>query len=143
MNGKVSDTFSAFGHVNVTATHHSTLEFTKEKHLSRTGDCILAVCSEKALTDLSNEFKDSIRKPNAKLTVTIEANGTSEQINAHGSPKLLFTHHTDMVLRKSSYIDSRTLGIQADKAARDLSRTIVEKLKNPEQKVIVTLTIHF
>jgi len=46
-------------------------------------------------------------------------------------------------LRKSSYIDSRTLGIQADKAARDLPRTLTEKLKNPEQKVIVTLTVHF
>lgn len=129
--------------MNVTATHHSTLEFTKEKHLSQTGDCILAICSEKALPELSDEFKDAIRKPSAKLTVTIEANGTSEQINAHGSPKLLFAHRTDMVLRKSNYIDSRTLGIRADKAAGDLSRTLVEKLKNPEQKVIVTLTVHF
>ncbi len=143
MNKNVSEIFSAFGHANVTATHHSTLEFTKEKHLSRTGDCILAVCSEKALPDLSDEFRASICKPNAKLTVILDANGTSEQINAYGSPKLLFTHHTDMVLRKSSYIDSRTLGIQADKAARDLSRTLTEKLKNPEQKVIVTLTVHF
>jgi hypothetical protein len=131
----------AFGHLNIQATHPSTLMFTKEKHLSKTGDCIVAVASDKAVADLSPEFKDKLRKPNAKLTILIEANGLTEQINASGSPKLILTNPTDMVIRKSDYICNRTLAIHADKAANDLPRTFVEKLKDPKQEVKVTLIV--
>jgi hypothetical protein len=39
-------------------------------------------------------------------------------------------------------VDNRTLAVQADKAALDLSRDLVEKLKNPKQKVKITLEVH-
>ena len=131
----------AFGHLNIQATHQSTLMFTREKHLSKTGDCIVAVASEKALADLSPEFKDKLRKPNAKLAILIEADGLTEQINASGSPKLILTNPTDMVIRKSDYVCNRTLAIHADKAANDLHRAFVEKLKDPKHKVKVTLIV--
>jgi len=51
------------------------------------------------------------------------------------------THPTDMIIRKSNYICSRTLAIQAGKAACDLSRKLVEKLKNPKQKVKITMNV--
>lgn len=129
--------------MNVRATHHSTLEFTKENHLTRTGDCIIAVAADKGPSDLSDEFKASLRQPNAKLTITIEADGITEQINAHGSPNLILTHPSDIVVRKSNTVDSRTLAIDADKAAHDLSRQLVERLRNPNQKIKITLTTHF
>ncbi len=115
--------------------------FTREKHLSKTGDCIVAIASDKAVADLSPELKDKLRKPNAKLTILIEADGLKEQINASGSPKLILTNPTDMVIRKSDYICNRTLAIHADKAANDLPRAFVQKLKDPKQEVKVTLTV--
>lgn len=129
------------GHKNIEATHKTTLEFTKDAHLSKKGDCIVAVATDKALADLNAEFKEKLRKPHAKLTITIEAGGIVEQINAHGSPQLILTHPTDMVLRKTDYMCSRTLAVRADKAAQDLSRDLVEKLKNPEQEVKITLSV--
>jgi hypothetical protein len=144
LSGKeVAEVFFAFGHVNVRATHRSTLEFTKDTHLTRTGDCILAISTEKGLMDLNDGFKESLRRPNAKLTITIEVNGITEQILAQGSPNLLLSHLSDMVIRKSSHVDSRTLAVGADKAARDLSRALVEKLRNPKQRAKITLTVHF
>jgi len=140
---EVSETVFAFGHENIQATHRATIEFTKDKHLSRNGDCIIAVDADKALPDLSREFKESLRKPNARLTIMVEANGITEQINAHGSQNLLLTHSSDMVVRKSTYVDGRTLAVGADKAARDLSRELVEKMRNPKQKTKITLTVHF
>ena len=133
----------ASGHENIEAKHPTTLEITKEKRLSRRGDCIIAVSADTSLVDLSDEFKESLRKPNAKLTLTIEADGITEQINAHGSPNLILTHPSDMVVRKSSYIDGRTLAVGADKAASDLSRELVEKLRNPNQKARITLRVTF
>jgi hypothetical protein len=133
----------ASGHENIEATHPTTLEITKEKRLSRRGDCIIAVSADTSLVDLSDEFKESLRKPNAKLTLTIEADGITDQINAHGSPNLILTHPSDMVIRKSSHIDGRTLAVGADKAACDLSRALVEKLRNPNQKARITLRVTF
>jgi len=131
----------AFGHENVQATHPSTLMFTKEKHLSNTGDCIVAIAADKALVDLNQTFKDSLRKPNAKLTIIIEADGLTGQIKAFGSPILMLNHPTDVVVRKSDYISDRTLAIQADKSSNDLDRDLIEKLKNPKQKINITLIV--
>jgi hypothetical protein len=96
---------------------------------------------DKALADLTTDFKEKLLKPNAKLTITIEADGITEQVNAKGSPQLILTHPTDMVVRKSDYVCSRTLAVHADKAACDLSRDLVEKLGKPEQKVKITLAV--
>jgi len=127
------------GHKNIQATHKTTLEFTKDTHLSKKGDCIVTVAADKALTDLSAEFKENLRKPHTKLIIIIEADGVIDQVNAHGSPQLILTHPTDMVIRKSDYICNRTLAVHADKAAQDLSKALVEKLKTPQQKVKITL----
>src|ERR1700690_368557 len=103
--------------------------FTRETHLSNSGDCIVAVAADKAVADLTQTFKDNLRKPNAKLTIIIEAGGLTEQINASGSSKLILTHPTDIVIRKSGYISDRTLAVEADKSSNDLSRELVKKLK--------------
>lgn len=136
-----TETILAFGHKNVQATHRTTLEFTKDKQLSRTGDCIVAVSADKALAELDDLFKDRLRVSNAKLRITIEVDGITEYVNAYGSSKLALNHPSDIVIRKSSYIDDRTIAICADKAAKDLSRQLVEKLQNPIQKARITLTV--
>jgi hypothetical protein len=137
----VSETIFGHGHENVKATHRSTLEFTKDENLSRMGDCIVVVGVDKNLADLSDEFKEQLRCPNARLTITIETDGITECIHACGSPNLLLTHESDIVVRKSQHVDSRTLAVCADKAANDLSRKLMEKLRNPAQKAKITLTV--
>ncbi len=97
--------------------------------------------ADRGLADLRHEFKENLRNPNARLTITIEADGTTEQISARGSPNLLLAHKSDMVVRKSNHVDGRTLAVGADKAANDLSRTLVEKLQNPALRAKITLTV--
>ena len=115
--------------------------FTKEKSVSNAGDCIVAVASDKALADLTQTFKEILRKTNAKLIIIIEAAGLTEQISASGSPKLILAHPTDIVIRKSSYISDRTLAIDADRSSNDLSRELIAKLRNPKQKIHITLIV--
>ena len=138
---EITETIFAYGHKNIQATHESTLEITKDAQLSKKGDCVIAVLANKAVADLSLEFMESLRRENAKMTMLIEVGETTEVVNAFGSLQLILTHPTDMIVRKSSYICSRTLAIKADKAACDLSRRLVEKLRNPKQKVKVTLAV--
>ena len=140
-NKQTTENIVALGHENIQAIHPTTLMFTKEKHLSNTGDCIVALSADKALADLTQTFKNNLRKPNAQLTIIIKTGDLTEQINATGSPKLILAHPTDIVIRKSSYISDRTLAICANKSSNDLSRELVAKLKNPKQKINITLIV--
>jgi len=137
----VTVVFSAHGHENILATHKTTFEVTKEATLTKQGDCIMAVESTRAAADLPFEFKEAARKEEARITVTIEAGELKEIVKAKGSPQLQFTHPTDLVVRKSSYVCVRTLAIGADKAASDFSRKLVEKLNDSNQEVKITLAV--
>jgi len=125
----------------VQSTHKTTFEVTKEADLTKKGDCIVAVEATKAAMDLPREFKKAAKKEGAQITVTIEAGEMKETVKAKGSPQLQFSHPTDLVVRKSSYVCGRTLAIGADKASIDFSRRLVEKLKDHKQEVKVTLTV--
>ena len=138
---EITEIIFAYGHKNIQAAHVSTLEITKEAQLSKKGNCIVAVSADKAVADLSPEFTENLRKENVRMTMLIEAGEVAEVVNAFGSQRLILEHPTDVVLRKSSYICSRTLAIRADKAACDLSRKLVKKLRNSEQNVKITLTV--
>lgn len=135
-----TEIITAYGHENIQATHKTTLEITKDKHLTKNGDCIIAVAANKSLADLSPKFKEKLRRKNAILTIRIEVEGVVEEIKASGSSHLILTHPTEIVVRKSDYISNRTLAIRADKTSYDLSKRLVDKLKNPNQKVKITLT---
>ena len=102
---------------------------------------MIAVSADKAMPGLSTEFKERLREENASLIILIEAGGIAETVKAYGSAHLTLVHPTEMVVRKSNYICSRTLAIKADKASADLSRDLIEKLKNPAQRVKITLTV--
>jgi len=137
---KATEIISARGHQNVQSTNNTTFEITKENHLTKRGDCIIAVDATKGAADLNQTFKEVAHSQGARLTIKIEIDGEEETVTAWGNPKLLLTHPTDLVVRKSNYVCNRTLAIHADKAASDLSRKLVEKLRNPNQKVKITLT---
>jgi hypothetical protein len=138
---QLTELIVAYGHKNVKATHKSTFEITKDKELSVRGDCIIAVSADKGLFDLRPGFKELLRRENAKLTIVIDAGTVTDTVKAFGSSRLILSHPTDIVVRKSDFICHRTLAVRADKAACDLSRALVEKLKNPEQVVKITLTV--
>lgn len=131
----------ARGHQNIAATHETTLEVTKEEHVSRRGDCIIAVSASKGLANLRDDFKTLLRRKTARLTMLVEAGGAYDTIRAFGSPKLTLQHHTDIVVRKSDHVCSRTLAVLADRAACDLSLALVEALKNPKNTVRITLVV--
>ena len=50
------DKITAFGHPNIVANHKTTLEFTKEKHLSPKGDCIVGINANKSIKEIAFEF---------------------------------------------------------------------------------------
>jgi len=141
-NEIIREVIIGYGHENVLSTHRSTLEFTKDMHLSKKGDCILIVAIDKGLNELSEEFKKALKEKDTKLIIRIEVDDITEEINAQGNPQLSLNDPNEIVIRKSEHISQRTLAVQSNKAAKDISREIVEKLKNPKQQAKVTLLVY-
>ncbi|MDD5111057.1 MAG: DUF371 domain-containing protein [Candidatus Altiarchaeota archaeon] len=120
---------NARGHPNVRSEHGTTFEVTMENHLTPRGDCIIAVDADKAMEELPEEFKRHLKDDDAVLEIRVECNGLSEVIRASGSRNLILSHPTDLVVRKSGFIDGRTLAIKAGKAACDFDRALVRELQ--------------
>jgi hypothetical protein len=134
----LSDTIHAKGHHNILATHKTTLQITKDDSISKRADCIIAISADKSLSDLASDVKTALSSNTAKMRLTIKAGHVSEVITGFGSTNLSLSDTDDMVVRKSGFVSGRTLMIGADKAARDLDRAFVDKLKTSED---ITITI--
>jgi len=136
----VKEEIIAYGHPNITARHSTTLEITKDESIGKDADCIIGVKANKACRDLSEELKNAL-KSGRKVEISIEVEGFVEKITAYGSPALKLTDEKDVVIRKSDFVDERTLAILADKSAKDLDEEIKRRLRNPETQIKITIEI--
>jgi hypothetical protein len=134
------DTIRAKGHPNITARHKTTLQITKDENISERADCIIAVSADKAVSDLTAEVKAALKKRVARVRVSIYAAHTSQVVTGSGSVDLTHADAHDTVIRKSAFVSGRTLMINADKAAADLDRHFVDKLKKAID-VIITVEV--
>jgi len=135
----VRDTVVARGHPNVRALHRTTFEITKDRELTERGDCIIGVSADKASADLSRDLKDCLKKPLCVLVILLAADGRRDVVIARGDPKLILEDERRIIVRRSTYIDSATIAIEANKAARDIDRKLVELLKSSETELVVEL----
>ena len=127
----------ARGHPNISAKHKTTLEITKDGELTKRGDCIIGVRAEKSISEISDKVKNHLKMGRkAKITISLPDYGLEEVIIGLGSKRMTFEHPTDIVVRKSSFVCGRTLLIEANKAAIDLNREMVELLKDPSTLLV-------
>lgn len=124
--------FTAWGHESITAKHKRTIEFTKDSELSLEGDCILGVNANFSVYDLKELIKE---ETNLKMVIT--AGDISDEVVFEANQN--FNDEREIVIRRGDFASDRTLGIKADKACADLKKELVEKLRNPEQRVDVLI----
>jgi len=135
----VIERLQAWGHPEIRAAHKTTLQITKETHLTGRGDCIVATRASKGAADLLPEFSRLAKNNNTSLTLTITAAERSEIITGRGDDRLTLSHPSDLVARKSAYVCPRTLMVQSDKSASDLSREFVRTLRDPSLRITVEI----
>ncbi len=129
---------TAFGHECVTSKHDTTLEITKDREMGWEAHCIVGVKSNKSCADLSEKLKKAAVE-GKRMVINIKAGDISDRIVAYGHPDLLLTNDHSIVIRRSNFIDDRTLAIHASKSSNRLSRELVRKLQDPSQKVEITI----
>ncbi len=130
----------AFGHYLILAKHKTTIEVTRENFLTKRGDCIIGIKANKSCFDLSEKTKKFLRE-GKKIKFVFQVDDIADEVIAYGSKDLLLQNQTSFVIRKSSFIDDRTIAINADKASCDLKRDLVEALKNPNAKLLIRLMV--
>ena len=124
----MDETVCARGHEHVAAEHASTLELTTDDYLTPAGDCILGVEADRAPADFADNFVEACRDADATIALVLEADGHRETVTGSGHPDLAFENDRSMVARTSTYVDDRTLLVDADKAAADVDRDLVAAL---------------
>jgi hypothetical protein len=129
----------AHGHEHVAGEHQSTLELTTDDYLTPAGDCILGIEADHAPDDFADDFVDACRESNATITLVLEADGHRETVTGSGHPDLTFEDDRSMVARTSTYVDDRTILVDADKAAADVDRDLVAALADCAD---LTATLH-
>jgi uncharacterized protein len=127
-----SYSFFCYGHSNILGNHYNTLEFTKDEELTLQGDCIIGVKADFKLLTLK-EFLSG--KEKIKIIITCEEISDSVECLINKD----FNDAHEIVIRKSEFNSKRTLGIRANKAAIDLKRELIEKMKIKDNKINVNL----
>lgn len=124
--------FCCYGHKSILGTHPTTFEFTKDVYLTEKGNCIIGI---KADFD-AKELLELVKKNN-KVKIVLEANFFKDEIIAIVNKR--FNDSKEIVVRLGQYISERTFAIDANKAAKHVNRDIINAMKNPEQKMHVTI----
>lgn len=120
-------TFS--GHPNVRSLHGNTIEVTRERALTVSGDCIVGVDASSGCDGVPEELKTALRNNSSRVCVELKVEGHTFKIHGRGSSRLALSHPDDMVLRTSGYTCPRTLAVGCDKAADSLPRGMVHALQ--------------
>jgi len=126
--------FHCFGHENVTARHRNTVEFTKEADLRKEGDCILGVRADFDYNGLLKFVKEMEGK---RIVCEISIGDYKDKLSFIINQS--FCDEEEIVIRKTDFLSSRTLGILADKAAIDLKRELVKKANDKKAKITIGL----
>ena len=133
-------TFTAHGHPSILSSHPTTLEITTEPHLTKRGDCIIAVKAECGLQDLPSNIKKVLSSEKGRGKLTIMVRDRTFTVEGRGSSGLTFTNPQEIVVRKSGFVSDRTLMVYANKAASDIPRRMVKLLQDPTQTIMIEVS---
>ena len=101
----------------------------------------MGVSANKACNDLNSSIKNRLKTTGTVVKISIVVEPFEFQLSGYGSNTLEISHGHDIVLRKSKYVDSRTLAVSCDKSAFDIPRNLVTLLTNAETKGMMKISI--
>jgi hypothetical protein len=87
------------------------------------------------LQSFDSRIKELARSSNTRIVLKLNVDDLVEEIEGRGGPGLTYSDSISMVARKSSFVCGRTVMIEANKAASDLNRSLIERLRQPETTI--------
>ncbi|MGD1835468.1 MAG: DUF371 domain-containing protein [Nitrososphaeraceae archaeon] len=136
----VHDEISFFGHPNILSKHPRTIEITKDDFLTKRGDCIVGIKSNKGCVDLDIKLQKLMKIDEMKMKIEILVEEMKYEINGYGNNRITLNHKHDLVLRKSNFVCTRTASILCNKSSLDVPRIMVKRLQNSNTKGIMIIS---
>jgi hypothetical protein len=124
--------FNAYGHAGIEGTHKGVLELTQKTGVIPKGDSVIGTRS-----DFQPDAVSALAQVSKKLKITLKVKSYVETIT--GECNMGFMPGNDIIIRKGPQMSPSTLIVNADKSAGDLSKKMIELLKNPEEHIVVIL----
>ena len=135
-----TEVIQAHGHENVSGEHESTFEVTSDDFLTPAGDCILGIEADRTPADFDEDFVAACQDAEATIEITLSVGDRSQTVQGSGHPELTFDGDRSAVVRTSDYVDDRTVAVDAEMAAADLNRDLVDALADGAT-LTVSLTV--
>ncbi|MFX1574437.1 MAG: DUF371 domain-containing protein [Promethearchaeota archaeon] len=131
----------AYGHKNIKGTHKTTIELTKDKNLSKKGNCIIGINSTKACIDLNSKLKEKINN-GKKVKVILKVENLQDSFYGFGNRELKLLDKKDLVFRTSNYVCNRTVLVNCTKSSNEIDRELIKKLSIPGNKLSIIFEIN-
>lgn len=131
-----------YGHKNIRSLHTKTIEITTESELTLNGDCIVGVDASCGCNDIPKQMKNLLRNSKSEILFTISVKDISFKVKGNGHENLILTNPHDIVIRKSSFICTRTLAIHCNKASDSIPRQMIKILQNPDSQGIFAIDVN-
>lgn len=119
----------ARGHPLVAATHHKTLEVTRDTGLTAKGTCVVGVAAD--------WLPDRLRSLTGRIRVTLECCGHRFGFDCTVSPT--FLHDRSLVFRRGGDLAERTFAFGATASAADVDRALVRRLRQDDAQLTITI----
>jgi hypothetical protein len=132
----VLERIKAYGHENILCTHDTTIEVTKNRFLTKKGNCILGINATKASKDLNEKLKSHIWE-GKKVKVILKTDKFKDSFYGFGHKDLPLNHEEDNVFRKSDFKCNRTVLIKCSKSSKELSQNLINSLKESKKELII------
>jgi 16S rRNA (cytidine1402-2'-O)-methyltransferase len=121
--------FRCRGHAGISGTHDKTVEFTRDRDVTRRATCVLGVESD--------HDDAEVLALRGAVEVTIAAAGMTDSFEAEVAP--FFIGDDSLVFRRGPALRGRTFAGTATKSAADVDRALVQTLADPSTLVDVTV----
>lgn len=124
--------FPAYGHAGIEGTHKTVLELTQLTAVVPKGDRVVGT---RAAYDA--EAIAALAQVSDRIKMTLKTRAYTEVIV--GKANKNYKPSQEIIVRKDDVASPATLIINADKAAADVSRKLIDSMKTPEETMTVIL----
>jgi len=125
--------FTCQGHPNAKASHKTTLEFTRESHLTPRGTCIVGVQADFKLQQIK-KFLTGLKED--KIRIVIVSGDYQDSLIA--VPNRHFSDPDEMVIRTTEFLSPRTFATRSSKSAADLDNNLKRMMKTYSIRVVIS-----
>ncbi len=137
----ISDEIIYYGHPNVLGLHPRAIEITKDTYLTKSGDCIIGINSNKGCSDIDTKLKKLMQDDEIKIKFEFIVEGSSFEVFGRGNRNLTLENKNDIVIRTTNFVCPRTISVRCDRGSNNIPREIISYLQKKNTKGILTISV--